>query len=555
MFGLGSKKEIKELQEKLSQKDRKIGALEQKNSDLIEEKQNIVKINKTLTEENIKLKIENKKQLEQNENLIKNSRQLIHQGIELNGKIELYKNLYCCNDFVPQEQKYSEILTAVNEGRNVFITGGAGVGKSYILNKLKQKYGADLYLTASTGIAAVNIGGMTINSFAGIGIADTKPQFIISSILNDQKREETRKSIQRARMIAIDEISMLNAYLFEYINTVFQGVRGNNLPFGGIQIIAVGDFFQLPPVKKIYDYENKKQIPCPYLNVCQCGINYGRQCICKKRSFVFNSILFENFKVINLTEIKRQNDDKVFASVLNNIRFGRSIENAKYLFKEKSIEYAAANKLNIIHIYARNDECDLRNSTMLAGIKLQEFKFYADDSFELKEKCENPYSNLKEITAELNKNVLAREVLKLKETCRVMLIYNIDVSKGLCNGALGTVTEIDKTHEIITVKFDKAGIHNIQRKDIELKQHEGVLIRNQIPLIPAYGITVHKSQGMTLDKAIICMDKIFEHGQSYTALSRLQSLDGIKFINGYNPQKVFYSKDALHYYLSHDITE
>ncbi len=447
------------------------------------------------------------------------------------------------DDFIPQDEQYEKLLEAINKGKNIFITGGAGVGKSYILNKLKERFKSDLELTATTGVAAVNIGGMTIHSFCGIGKGDLKPYQIINSILNDEKKINLKNKIQGCKMLAIDEISMASTYLFEYIDKVLKGVRDNNLPFGGIQIIAVGDFFQLPPVIK-------KSKQCEYKNVCNCTLKLDKQDICKKRKYVFNSELFKNFQIINLSEIKRQ-DDKVFSTVLNRLRYGRNISNAKKYFNENVISQNEAILSDIIHLYSTKQECERRNTLKLSQLNTKRRFYKAIDSFKpTNEKCEIPTK--KDLIKTLNKNTRAEYNLHLKIGCRVMLIHNLNISSKLCNGAMGSVVNLD--YNSVTVNFDGIGISTIFPVDIELNSPDGKFIRKQIPLILAYAITIHKSQGLTLENACIGMKQIFAQGQAYVALSRLKTAKGLKIIDGFIGNSVFYDSDVLKYYLENNIT-
>ena len=471
----------------------------------------------------------------------KNSyKELLRKNKYLTKRNETLENI-SFDDFVPQDEQYEKILDAIKKGENIFITGGAGVGKSYILNKLKEHFKSDLELTATTGVAAVNIGGMTIHSFCGI--ADLKPHQIINSILNDEKKTNLKNKIRGCKMLAIDEISMASAYLLEYIDKVLKGVRGNDLPFGGIQIIAVGDFFQLPPVIK-------KGEQCEYKNVCNCILDLNEQDICKKRKYVFNSELLKKFQIINLTEIKRQ-EDKVFSTVLNRLRYGRNISNAKKYFNENIISQNEAILSDIIHLYSTNKECIRRNTLKLSQLNTKQRFYKAIDSFKpINEKCEIPTK--KEIIKTLNKNTRAEYNLHLKIGCRVMLIHNLNVSSKLCNGAMGTVVNLD--HNSVTVNFDGLGITTILPVEIELNSPDGKFIRKQIPLILAYAITIHKSQGLTLENACIGMKQIFAQGQAYVALSRLKTAKGLRIIDGFVGNNVFYDSDVLKYYLENNIS-
>ena len=445
------------------------------------------------------------------------------------------------DDFEPQDRKYNGILSLIKKGENVFITGGAGVGKSYILNKLKKEFGEDLAVTASTGVAAVNINGMTIHSFCGIGTGKMHPNAIISSILNDEQKEILKNTLQKTKMIAIDEISMVNVYLFEYINKVLQGVRQNEKLFGGVQIIAIGDFFQLPPVVK-------RGEKCEYLEVCKCKKTQVEQDCCLKRSFVFNSKFFDDFKIVNLTEIKRQ-DDKFFANVLNRIRFGRNVQSFSKVFKDNFVpkNYDSDD----IFLYPKNDDCNKRNDEKFKKLRTKIKKFEAVDKFEAKGKIDKPTGD--DVRKKLDESTRVLSKLVLKIGARVMLVHNLNISSGLCNGAMGTVKSIDS--ENIEVEFDKCGKHAITRTDIKLEEPDGTYIRNQIPLVLAYAITIHKSQGLSLDSACISMSEIFAPGQAYVALSRLKTISGLKLINGYNSKVIIANKDVLKFYATKGVLQ
>ena len=153
-------------------------------------------------------------------------------------------------DFSSLSPEQNSVINSFESGKNIFVTGGAGSGKSYLLNFLKRNYGgAGLAITASTGIAAVNIGGSTIHSWAGIGLANMPIDQIVENIFSG-KFSRIRRRIKQARALAIDEISMISAEVFEILDQVFRRVRENNAPMGGIQILLFGDFLQLPPINR-----------------------------------------------------------------------------------------------------------------------------------------------------------------------------------------------------------------------------------------------------------------------------------------------------------------
>ena len=493
----------------------------------------------------------------ENEKLKKRIKEKDKEAAKLSNENKLY-NFWYPAKIIPQDKQYKRIKDLIEQGKNVFITGGAGTGKSFILQKLKQIYKDDFYLTAFTGIAAANIGGVTLHSFCGISKATEPPNEIIKQILEDDNKKILRETIKKTKMLAIDEISMCSMYLLEYVDEVLKGVRKSELPFGGVQIIAVGDFMQLPPVIEKTKYNKKtnrrEKHECEYKKVCNCRLTWKEQCECKKRSFAFHSDLFKDFEVVNLTEIKRQEEEGIFASVLNELRWADKEKiNKKFeeFFKpcnvEKDQEYR-----DKLHLFADNTSRNNHNNDMLAKLETEEKSYYSQDSF--KPIDEEIVKKKIDISKELDTYTRFEQVLKLKEGCRVMLVKNLDVSAGLCNGAVGTVKKLEE--ESVTVDFDnkKTGLRTISGNTFELKLLDGNYIRKQIPLVVAYAVTIHKSQGLTLDEACIDMQNIFTHGQAYVALSRLKNLSGLKIIGGYNSDKVYCSEEAKKYYKQHNIT-
>ena len=224
---------------------------------------------------------------------LKNSKKLFSEKEnDVNKKIiDVNKNLNKTS--LPNSDIPDYITNLINNHRNIFITGGAGTGKSYLLQQIKKQY-PSLILTSTTGVSAININGQTIHSWSGIGIANQTINTTVNKIKNNKV---TYKQIVMCEMLAIDEISMLDSETMKYIDTVLRKVREKNLPFGGIQTILIGDFFQLPPVKK---------------NL-------------KDSDFCFNSQTWKelNLAPVVLKEVKRQTD-KEFINMLNNLREGKT---------------------------------------------------------------------------------------------------------------------------------------------------------------------------------------------------------------------------------------
>lgn len=434
---------------------------------------------------------------------------------------------------VKEESEDSEYLNQIteliNKGENLFITGYAGTGKSYILNKLKKKFQIDV--TSTTGLAAVNVQGQTIHSWAGVGICNKPVKDVIEKIL---QRSKLKKQITECKILAIDEISMLDARTFDYIDEVLRNLREGNKPFGGIQTLLFGDFYQLPPVEK----------------------NSG---------FCFNSKTWQalNLKTILLEKSYRQSDEK-FVNSLNNLRLNQLTEDDIRLFYDREVNYNTYES-DILHIFSTNQEADNYNTFKFNSVKKPLFVFNSIDKIHRKRSTINvDKNNLDErltkfdlLTLEtFDKSCKAPCALELKEGCRVMLLKNLNFNKGLINGATGTIIDLKKNidgideenEEVILVKFDN-GIEEIISKHIFEAYRDGevVISREQYPLRLAYGITIHKSQGMTLDKLIVDCNKIFECGQAYVALSRIKSLDGL-YLKSFNPKKVWANEEVLNFY-------
>lgn len=445
------------------------------------------------------------------------------------------------DDFDGDNEDLNKITELIQKGENLFITGYAGTGKSYILNKLKKKFQIDV--TSTTGLAAVNVQGQTIHSWAGVGICNKPVEDVVEKIL---QRTKLKKQISECKILAIDEISMLDARTFDYIDEVLRNMRHGDKPFGGIQVLLFGDFFQLPPVEK-------------------------------DSGFCFNSRAWQalNLKTIFLEKIYRQNDEN-FIKSLNNLRLNRLTQDDIRLFYDREVNYNTYES-DILHIFSTNKEADNYNTFKFNSVQKPLHVFNSTDKIHRKRAIitvdkNNPDErltnfDLKTLEA-FDKSCKAPSALELKEGCRVMLLKNLNFNKGLINGACGTILELKKSEsrvgslphqqevvqseddEYILVKFDNGVEEIIQKHTFEAyRDGEVVVSREQYPLRLAYGITIHKSQGMTLDKLIVDCNRIFECGQVYVALSRIKSLDGL-YLKSFNPKKVWANEEVLRFYQS-----
>lgn len=421
------------------------------------------------------------------------------------------------NDECYRNEHFVQIINYIKEKANIFITGHAGTGKSYILNKLKEKY-PDIVITSTTGIAAVNVKGQTLHSWAGVGICNHSIDYVVKKILS---KSSLKNQIQKCKILAIDEISMLNIITFEYVDKVLRIIRACNEPFGGIQVLFIGDFFQLPPVEEDSQKEQK---------------------------YCFESPVWKelNLKNIVLDKNYRQNEQNLITA-LSNMRINNLTEDDIKLLKTREI-INDCNLENMLHIYSTNEEADNYNNRMFAKIKEKEVILTSFDGIYRGTKLVDSPETEREhklleridVTCRAEKNII------LKIGARVMLLTNLDFEKGLINGSCGVVKDI--CEDYVLVLFDNGKKIKIKQHDFEFYNNNQIIaIRRQYPLRLAYGITIHKSQGMSLDNLVVDCSRIFEKGQAYVAISRIKKLDGL-YLNNFNPANVMVDDKVVEFY-------
>lgn len=382
--------------------------------------------------------------------------------------------------------KQIEALEHVKNNRNLFLTGSAGTGKSFTIKEIVRyleinniNYG----LTALTGCAAVLINGQTIHSFLGLGISrDLK-----TIIKNLEKFKKQLIIIKNIQTLIIDEISMMDNQLFELINNLLKYIKNNDIVFGGIQIILVGDFHQLPPVENDYCFSSP----------------------------VWNDL---GLSSVILTEIIRQKDDDKLKNILEEIRN----EN----ISEKSIDI-----LKNLVITDKNYKEDEIKPTRLYPINTNVDKINAYEYKKLlkknsyKEVLYKAKSNSKDFIKDIDKYDI-----KLTLNAQIMVIRNLSIENKLVNGTRGIVVEM-KDYSVIIRDIDNK-LHEISYHidvNINEKKNNGIAF---IPLKLAYAISIHKSQGASIDNLEIDLgDDIFIAGQLYTALSRATNINNLKLIN------------------------
>ena len=400
------------------------------------------------------------------------------------------------------DKNIQKIIKLIKEKRNIFITGHAGTGKSYILEKLKTII-PQLVVTSTTGIAAVNIKGQTIHSWAGVGICNKPVSATVQNIVSNSVQ---RNQIKKCKILALDEVSMLNINTFEYIDEVLRHVREIDEPFGGIQTIFIGDFFQLPPVEDKLSEQKKK--------------------------YCFESKLWKDmeFFPVILRKNYRQKE-RNFIRTLSHIRTNSLTDKDMELLKSR--EVVDGDELsNMLHIFSTNEEVRRYNQQKF---NLLETNMHILEAIDTIHQSTNILNYCK-----------AEEIITLKVGARVMLLVNLNFEKGLINGSCGTVVEIKD--DSVLIKFDNGVNEEIQRYNFEFYKNEKLVAsRKQYPLSLAYGVTTHKSQGMTLDKLFVDFSRFFENGQTYVALSRIKTLDGLH-ISNFNPQKIKVDKKIVEFY-------
>jgi len=392
-----------------------------------------------------------------------------------------------------------EIMMA---GENVLLTGAAGSGKTYILNDFigrVKREGKHVSVTATTGLAATHLGGNTIHSWSGIGIHDELPKNFHENLQKGRK-----ETIAKTDVLVIDEISMLHDFRLDMVDYIARKVRKSDNPFGGIQVILCGDFFQLPPV-------SRRDQP--------------------KGSFVVSSNAWQELDpvICYLDEQHRQNDDE-FLAILDAMRAND--------LRRRHAEALLARKefldpfMEVTELHTTNIDVDEINHRRLAALETEEHHYQMITSG-------------KKVYAEtLKKSCLASDELILKEGALVMCIKN-NPEKRYVNGSLGTVVSFDDVSDYPVVELKNGRKITITPETWELRDGDkkrASLV--QIPLRLAWAITVHKSQGMTLDAARIDLSKAFVEGMGYVALSRVRSLKTLS-LAGINQMALRVSPDAL----------
>ena len=413
-------------------------------------------------------------------------------------------------------KKQRIVYKLVNEGKSIFITGAGGVGKSYMIEKIREIRDRRIFITALTGCASVIIKGTTLHSWSGV--YPDKIHLTAREIVNSMYN----KSKERWKItdtLVIDEVSMLSKDLFEKLNKIGQIIRGNKKIFGGIQLIFSGDFFQLPPIVTDITDENK---------------------------FVFCSKLWNTVfgkTTIELTEVIRQKDE-VFVSVLNKIRKG-IIDEEVVSILESRLQQGVNEKIK---------------PTQLLSMRYEVNNINNDHMFDLDDIKVHKWQTIQITGHKLNREIQQRNRIQWESNCQcdeklflavgaqVVLLHNkLQEEYELVNGSRGVVESFTEEGDPV-VKFKNITIE-IEKHKWEFENYDNGMKYEiiQYPLKLAWALTIHKSQGMTLDHAIIDINNVFEEGQAYVALSRVKNLDGL-YIKNMCPSKIRANEIVKQYY-------
>ncbi|HSW91936.1 MAG TPA: PIF1 family ATP-dependent DNA helicase [Candidatus Saccharimonadales bacterium] len=393
-------------------------------------------------------------------------------------------------------------LEIMLSGESVLLTGPAGAGKTFVLNqfiRLSKAQGKHVSVTATTGLAATHLGGTTIHSWSGIGVSDYLPQGFAEHLAKGR-----REIIEKTDVLIIDEISMLHDYRLDMIDEACRLVRRKDVPFGGIQIIMSGDFFQLPP------------------------INRGDS---RAGGFVVHSEVWKELDpTICYLEEQHRQDDEQLLDILNALRAGDiRRHHAEQLLAR--VDQQPPEDTVLTELHTVNIDVDRINEAKLDELPGDEL-FYTQSTTGSDNYVEN-----------LQRSVLAPATLRLKKGALVMAVKNA-TDRKYANGSIGVVIDFEPSTEYPIVEFRNGTVVSMMPDTWELRDGDKKRASiSQIPLRLAWAITVHKSQGMTLDAARIDLRKAFVEGMGYVALSRVKNLNNL-YLHGINRTALQVSEDA-----------
>lgn len=395
-----------------------------------------------------------------------------------------------------------EALKILKMGKNVFLTGAAGSGKTFVLNEYVQflrDHGVDVAVTASTGIAATHLKGVTIHSWSGIGIKDQLTDYDLDQM---EQKAYLWKRFEKTKVLVIDEISMLSSSTLNCIDKVAKTFKRNELPFGGMQVIFSGDFFQLPPIQKRIPQEEE-------------AIDFDDEVSRVPFAFKASSWKDADLHTCYLREQFRQKDG-VLMDMLCEIRDGEFSQKSIELLNKRIIKDERG---DMTKLYTHNINVDTFNNKKLQAI---------DGDSKVYEMVSRGKPNIIEA---LKRGCMVLEKMVLKKGALVMFVKNNPIV-GYANGTVGEIVGFEDSYPVVLTRDGRKYTASPQSWSVEEGGNTLAEI-TQVPLKLAWAVTIHKSQGMTLDEAVIDLSKSFVEGQGYVALSRVKTLEGI-YLKGFN---------------------
>lgn len=399
---------------------------------------------------------------------------------------------------------HDEALTILKTGENAVLTGPAGSGKTYLLNRYIEylkKHAVSVAITASTGIASTHIGGQTIHSWSGIGIQESLNEY---DLIQMDDKKQLSKRLSEVSVLIIDEISMLHHFQLDMVDKVLRKFKKDPKPFGGVQVILCGDFFQLPPVGKSFGNSSPR--------------------------FVYHSNVWKEakFSVLYLETQYRQEDES-FLEVLSAIREARVTDEVREVLTSRhNVEWSL--EIEPTRLHTHNADVDQMNTAELEKLSGTGVRFRMSTK------------GKKSLVEQLVKSCLAPAELILKPKARVMFVKN-NFEKGYVNGTLGIVEDVDSDGPVVRLIDGR----KIVVEPVSWSIEEDGKVRAEIvqfPLRLAWAITVHKSQGMSLDAVEVDLSRAFERGMGYVALSRVRTLSGL-VLRGCNDIALEVNPEAL----------
>jgi ATP-dependent DNA helicase PIF1 len=436
-------------------------------------------------------------------------------------------------------------FTAYTQGTNIFITGPGGTGKTALIKYIQKdaaRKGFQIQVCALTGCAAVLLEckAKTLHSWASIGLGTASLDQLITKIMKNRYAKDNWKNTD---ILVVDEVSMMSQKLFELLDAIGKTIRKNSKPFGGIQLIFSGDFYQLPPVGDKDDPETTK--------------------------FCFESLLwsqtFSKEGHIQLTKIFRQSDP-VYQKILNQIREGRLKRSSnEMLLHNVGRQIAVDKEVRPTKLFPTRNKVEQVNTKEMNGLKTDELeyklKYHSDLEMTATEIVKRRQFTREQVQTELlylKANLRCDEVVRLKVGAQVMCIINIELDNGqtLCNGSQGVITRLSE-QGLPVVKFSSLGLtfETVMGYHVWPSENIPGIGVSQLPLILAWALTIHKSQGATLDIAEIDAGSgIFECGQTYVALSRVKSLEGL-YLTSFDASKIKVSRKVQEFYNSISISD